>query len=371
MADILNDFARAIGPDPGQETAHLAAEAQDEDTLNLTQRSRMTAQALADIGRSVSGYSGRKNLFWLSASFPFGMNAQLQIDRSFQALDVLDTTNLIEDLQIALYPIDLGGITTDLVSASSNGGGEVPLAGGATIGDGGVMSDQFNARSGMRSAMNDLAHASGGEAFYGTNDIAGAIDHAVVSGSVYYTLAYRPTNPRDDSRYREISVKVDRPDCKLSHRRGYYATPPLPNTGDPISTLTSALQPGTIDSSLLRLRASLLPTPSQPAPAVAVTVDASDLTYRTDAAGHRHTQLLIAFLGMPRAGDEQKTTAPPQAQTVLNLDPDPKQYAALLRSGLQFREQLPAAFANHDLRLGIEEVNTGRVGTLTMTRPAR
>ncbi len=102
--------------------------------------------------------------------------------------------------------------------------------------------------------------------------------------------------------------------------------------------------------------------------AVDITLDASDLSYRIDPAGHRHTQLLAELIALPAPGANTKPTPPPQTQAVLNLDLDPTQYAGLLRTGLHFREQLPATFANQDLRLGVAETNTHRFGTLTMPR---
>ncbi len=207
MADIVTAFAKAIGPDPGGSAGHMRAELDNEQAENLAQRFRTTGDAFAQIARAVSGYPGRKNLLWLAEDFPFGVGAQLQMDRADEALDVRDTNSLVANQQIALYPISLAGLQTEGVGAASNGQGEVSLIGGPTgsasnpqAND--TLRDQFTARTSMYYAMNDLAHNTGGEAFHGTNDIAGSIRRAVDDGSQYYTLAYRPSNQKSDGHLR-------------------------------------------------------------------------------------------------------------------------------------------------------------------------
>ena len=39
-----------------------------------------------------------------------------------------------------------------------------------------------------------------------------------------YLVAYVPSNPTHDGRFRRVEVRVNaRPDARLIHRRGYYA----------------------------------------------------------------------------------------------------------------------------------------------------
>jgi hypothetical protein len=68
-----------------------------------------------------------------------------------------------------------------------------------------------------------LARATGGTALYGRNDVDTEINTAIQDGASFYTLTYRPTNNSlDPSRFRKITVALDRPGLKVLTRQGYY-----------------------------------------------------------------------------------------------------------------------------------------------------
>ncbi len=374
-ADMVSTFAKAFSPSSGA-AGHLAEAIEQTSADSLARRFRLTRDAFAQLARATSGYPGRKNLIWLAEDFPVGMGAQLQIDRAGLPVDLLDATSLEANLQIALYPVSLAGLQTEGINAAANGAGELSLVGGpagSTLHPqaNNTFEQQFIARNAMYYAMNDLARDTGGLAFHGSNDIAGGISRALDDGLQFYTLAYRPTDTKWNGQLRQIRVSLARAGYHLSYRRSYVATPQADGTRNVDAELAAALQPGTLDANLLQLRAEVADQPGSPTLAVDVTLDPADLSFRTDAAGHRHTQLLVQLLALPPAGTiGTKTAVPPQTQAVLNLDLNPTQYADLLGSGLHFREQLPATFARRrDLRLGVAETGTHRLGTLSMTLP--
>ena len=68
-----------------------------------------------------------------------------------------------------------------------------------------------------------VAEATGGEAYFNTNDLRGAVTKAIDNGANYYTISYAPPSPAFDGRYHAIGIKVDRPKVKLAYRRGYNA----------------------------------------------------------------------------------------------------------------------------------------------------
>ena len=81
-------------------------------------------------------------------------------------------------------------------------------------------------RNAYHTAMDVIAHDTGGEAFYNNNGVEGAVARVMDHGSRFYTVTYTPTNPATDGRYRKIVVKVSGPDSsggyKLAYRRGYF-----------------------------------------------------------------------------------------------------------------------------------------------------
>ena len=76
--------------------------------------------------------------------------------------------------------------------------------------------------------MRLLAERSGGKAFYGTNDISGAIRQAMNDSRVTYTLGYYPAGVKWDGSFHELRVKVAAPGAQVRARTGYYAFPDAP-----------------------------------------------------------------------------------------------------------------------------------------------
>jgi VWFA-related protein len=78
-----------------------------------------------------------------------------------------------------------------------------------------------------RAALNELAVATGGEAFFPTDvSEVDRIAHQVARDiRNQYTIEYTPSNEAMDGSYREIRVTVDRPGLTVRTRKGYWATP--------------------------------------------------------------------------------------------------------------------------------------------------
>jgi Ca-activated chloride channel homolog len=77
-------------------------------------------------------------------------------------------------------------------------------------------------------ALKSLAQETGGEAFFplAVNELQKVYDSIAKELSTQYSLAYTPSNPRSDGRYRRIVVRiVSRPDLRSKSRSGYTAAP--------------------------------------------------------------------------------------------------------------------------------------------------
>jgi hypothetical protein len=133
-----------------------------------------------------------------------------------------ETVNLFAHHQIAIYPIDTRGLTTEPLFIDPTSGRSL-----ANVTPSSQSMDQFLSRNASRlSAMKEIADATGGQAFANTNDLKQAASRAVESGSNYYTFAYTPSDEKWDGHYRKIQIEFARKGFTLSYRRGYYATDP-------------------------------------------------------------------------------------------------------------------------------------------------
>src|ERR1035441_7171186 len=141
------------------------AEAEEMRYLGI-KRNRITVDAFIEIARFVSALPGRKNLIWMSGSFPpeifsngirnAGSQWQVVIDPGVRA-----AKKLLDESRVAVYPVDVRGLQTGIS---------------------GIQQGAENA------AMNVIADSTGGRAFYNTNGLREAMDTAVRQGSEYYTL---------------------------------------------------------------------------------------------------------------------------------------------------------------------------------------
>jgi hypothetical protein len=363
-ADFLANFAAAIGPDPGHLIGHLQEDQVVEDARTSDKRARATLEAFAELARAVSGYPGRKNLFWLSEDFPLAATSELQISdlsraSSFQMADLAgqrDTANLIANAQIAVYPISLVGLDTGSVGPEVSGEAEVR--------DMNVtQQNQFAVRQQMRSTISELARRTGGEAFYGTNDFAGDLMRALRDGSDYYSLAYRPTNQMWDGKFRNIRVELAHKGYSLSYRRGYFATPDAPQPGGAPGQLDFALQPQTPESTMLLLRAKAYQM-VRPQQGVLLdsSLDAGNVGFAVTPDGHHHAQLMVKLVAFHDI--EPQPVAVPQSAAMLNIDLDAAHYAAVRKSGIAFRPNIALPPGKYRLRLGVVDMTNNRIGTL-------
>jgi VWFA-related protein len=159
---------------------------------------------LRRVAQAVMGHPGHKNMIWIGRGFPHFNLANAPIDTSNRLNNaVQDCVNVLRDARVTLYTIDPAGVVNDPGKYGQDAQDNDPLGGNY----------QFA----------ELARATGGTAIYGRNDVDAEINTAIQDGSSFYTLTYRPTNSSvDPSKFRKITVTLDRPGLKVLTRQGYF-----------------------------------------------------------------------------------------------------------------------------------------------------
>lgn len=366
-ADWVAEFAVAVGHNLGGafNFAPLV------NKQNAEKREYITEGALRELARATEGYPGRKNLLWLAESFPIVVGSQLTQTR-FMGLNtegMRETSDMLANARIAVYPISLLGLEAGGVGAALNGMGEVCGGTPPTCGGNGYYGQTLNgqavARHDLSETMNEIARETGGRAFYGTNDFVRALDNSLDDGSNYYALSYTPSNHNWNGHFRDVEVKLQRKGYSLSYRRGYFAFPDTKPMTDRDRAFSIAMQPATPESTMLLLKSRLLPPdPAHPGLMVESTIDSSNVAFTTTPDGHRHAKLLVTLIAL-NDGDVQPGK-PPQVSGMLNIDLDPARYNFILQNGIAFRQQLPLKAGKYRLRLGVSDDASHRIGTLDM-----
>ncbi len=168
-------------------------------------RSIILKAGMEELGKYLSGFPGRKSLIWFTGDVPVWVPGGHVGGPAFHD-DFTDQTTFIDDMnkttdvlrlgQIAVYPVDMRGLT---------------LHGGMTS-------------AVQHGTLDDIADATGGKAFYNANGLTQAMAEVADDTSNYYTVSYSPSNKVFDGSYRRLSVTLPaEPLDKLAYRPGYTA----------------------------------------------------------------------------------------------------------------------------------------------------
>jgi VWFA-related protein len=340
----------------------------EEEGARSGDRVVMTLQAFQALARYLSQFPGRKNVMWVSGTFPLSFFPETNprgVPRKEYRSEIRQTADLLTADQVAVYPI----------SAAALAGEEFIHAGdyGKPIHDG------YSDRAFDQIAMETLARDTGGRAFYNTNDLSNAMTEAINSGSHYYTLAYTPTNMKMDGKYRRIEVKGTNGSYKLAYRRGYYAENAkfAPAGDDEIKSdaLVPLMAFGMPDFAQVLFKMQLVKTKpgndgsragsntELKGPLVRYSLDfaisAEDLRLENSADGVRHGNIEVMLAAYDPDGALLNSFRK-KSEIVL----DPKAYMEVMRVGLQMHREIDVPVGAVLLRTGIYDLNSGKAGTL-------
>jgi VWFA-related protein len=192
-----------------------------------------TLDALTALARYLGGYKGRKNLIWVSASFPIVLlpDSDFSTDTDADAFGATSdyggkvqvAANALTDAQVAVYPVDARGLESETVFSAAENPQFRPDAATPSRNFLAQLNREKNARMMTQKVMDLLAQGTGGKTCKNTNSLSSCVEAALMDSSSYYELAYNPPNIKWDGSFHAISVKTTRPAVKLAYRRGYFA----------------------------------------------------------------------------------------------------------------------------------------------------
>ncbi len=230
--DDPNSPAKAVeaiadNPDFAATVQFIQDFAKEQYAHTIDLRAQATIETLTSIARSLSGIRGRKNLIWLSESFPisiapdaeFGSNPFAGV-RTY-ANDVKAAANALTDAQVAVYPVDLRGLQAPQAMVASERG--VFQRGAADGGIGAVLSRERATVIEVQQTMDSLAEDTGGRTCKNNNDLSGCVATALKDGSSYYQVSFYPENVKWDGKYHRVAIRTSRRNVTLNYRRSYFA----------------------------------------------------------------------------------------------------------------------------------------------------
>lgn len=211
--------------------------------------------------------------------------------------------------------------------------------------------------------MDELASETGGHAYYNTNDLKNAMRLSIEGGSSYYTIAYTPRKQNWDSRYHHVKVRLSPRRLEAEYHKGYFAAPVQKASKDEaIANLFLAVQPASLQWTKLSLKAQVLsPNPEPGTAHIRWTVDPADILF-ADGPGNRKD----ATLELLTVAWDQNLKAAVKASHTVELSLPPQVFEKIMRTGLTLSEKLKLDPGTYDVRIGVMDASSGKIGTLDM-----
>ncbi len=228
-----NSLLKALESYKGEQTRSLEAPMYDpaltsaaqldswlgELTFNLydyfeRDRAFRTVRSLVAIANHLERLPGRRNLVWVSGSFPVWIGGdsvprprkakpgKVSVPEFDRAARALNRANL------AVYPVDARGLMAPQEYRADRAA---------------PRKESRIADVVMFNAMRVMAERTGGRAFYNNNDLRAAVRRAADDARLTYLVGYYPSHDQWNGKFREIKLQVNRPDVQLHYRRGYFA----------------------------------------------------------------------------------------------------------------------------------------------------
>ncbi len=239
---------------------------------------------------------------------------------------------------IAVYPVDARGLLAHQPSLQIfQGSADADAVSGASR-----KFDNMPAQSSVPigvATMEKVAEETGGQAFVNTNDITGAIRKAVEDSAITYTLGFYLDAASLDGKFHEIRVQSKRKDVTIRYPKGYFAYKETAGSQDQNEkTLIMAVR-SPIESSLIPLQATVERV-NQPEPSslsVACSIDVHNFQW-TQSGNLRKGSLAMYVIEQDTAGKVLQ-----KWDKTFNLQFTEEQYAALLKTGMLFRQSVQSS----------------------------
>ena len=356
----------SAGVDPGavlSETQKIQTMMEDSELNFQSFQQRLaityTLEGMQQVAQALAGFPGRKSLIWAGGGFPFSVSdntMQLAPAGRDSLTDVLPlyehTWQLLNDAQIALYPVDVKGLQVVSVPSAS------------VRNPGRNYARNMNWRNlDTQSTLQTFAAMTGGRAYYNSNDLTKGFRDAVNDSAEYYMLGYYLDRSKTKPGWRKLAVKVKRDHVEVRARSGFFVTNA---TVDPESSrnsdISSALQsPLDYTSLALVARWDKIEPGKEPGKkhvsyAMHVAADAALI----DEADNNH--LVLDFVALAKTPQGKQVDQPEGQKIDAHLSPE--KLLSIRQNGVGYRGFLDLSPGEYTVRLVVRDGLSGRIGSV-------
>jgi VWFA-related protein len=363
---------------------------------NKANRAETTAEAFTAIANHVATIPGRKSLIWVSGSFPSQIivNAIGGLDRESQSLDTNNTPSshsasstqtarrggqdrssesltanttqvarALNRVDMVLYPVDATGIAPNSMMDPKNPYSDSAVKCMDCVNQVPEISSGMFDRQDLRDTERSMADATGGEAFYGSNDIKAAMSRAFDDGRYAYTIGFYPNHGEWNGKFHKIKIHTTIDGAKLRYRAGYYAEAEKADSDEArakAAMRTAALSPLEAAGLGLIVSGKLAGPVAERKIELHVSLDPKQLLLQA-ADNHRKGGVDLYFVQRDAAGE---TVAAENQRVGLNFEE--KQYEYLSTGGIVLAKHLTITAPSADVRVFARDTSSEALGSVTI-----
>lgn len=355
----------SAGIDPGEvltEAQQLQAMMEDAELNFKSFEQRLaityTLDGMQQVAQALAGFPGRKSLIWAGGGFPFNVSdntmqlAPINRDTLSDVLPMYEHTwQLLNDAQIALYPVDVKGLVVTTPSASIGRPGR------------NFTRNMSYRQLDTQATLQTFASMTGGRAYFNSNDLVKGFRDAVADSAEYYMLGYYLDRSKTKAGWRRLAVKVKREHVELRARGGFFVTnatvdPENSRNNDIISALQSPL-----DYTSLALVARWDKTEPGKEPGkrqVNYQIHLAPDAALIDDADNNH--IALDFVALAKTPDGKQAGQPKEQKFDTHLTAEKR--ASVRESGVGYRGFLDLAPGEYTVRLVVRDSLSGRIGSV-------
>jgi VWFA-related protein len=335
-----------------------------------------TLSDLNTLAKMMAGYPGRKNLIWLSESFPLVLFPDSVLQPAMSAADVGGQTadgtgshtapvradsDAFDRMVTSAESKDYAGLVKKVADALMNAQVAVYPVDAAGVGKNEHMAAQHT--------MVDMAARTGGKVFLNTNNLTVSVAASLEDGATYYTLSYYPDNKKWDGQFRPIEIKTSRAGVKLRHRVGYYA---LDNEKlrkeefDKVAeNLSRMLELDAPAATAVQFQAGVVPPSDKTKNKLLVNfaVDPRTISFDRTSDGVEHAKVVCTVWAYGK--NKEKPNMSEADTTSADLKPDI--YEQMMKKYFPCSRTLELKPGTYTLKLGVLDRTTNLMGTTVTT----
>jgi VWFA-related protein len=366
---LAESNAASQGPPPGDALAavlRMLAHLENEDKARMEAFDRhaailSTLAAFQQIAASVAGVPGRKALLWVSSGFPFSIS---QTDTAPALGSVIDsyqrTWRALNQAQVAVYPIDVRYLTNPKFHGVDEPGtkhlpweptGDDPYTD--------ILLRDDKEQQEILTTLQNFADATGGRAFFDSNDLQRGFREAVEDNSDYYMLGYYLDRRGKKNGWHKLQVKVEQKGVVVRARNTFLLTSPTASSESGREDISVALR-SPVDFSAIPIQGrwtEITVDGAQKKAGFELVLPAGFAEIVENDGNH----MKVEFLAEAKA----EGANPARVGQSVDVHLDAKGIEQIRSNGMTYRSALKVSPGDYNVRFVVLDALSGRIGSVS------